>query len=53
MVFHKDRSVTRWSNLNNEKDNLENVNKIAEENKEFIIRQTSEEGKFSIRKLLL
>lgn len=53
MVFHKDRSVTRWSNLNNEKDNLENVSKIAEENKEFIIRQISEDGKFSIRKLLL
>jgi hypothetical protein len=53
MVFHKDRSETRWSYLNNEKDNLENVSKIAEENKEFIIRQTSEEGKFSMRKVHL
>lgn len=53
MVFHKDRSETRWSYLNNEKDNLENASKIAEENKEFIIRQTSEEGKFSIRKVHL
>lgn len=53
IVFHKDRSVTRWSNLNNEKDNVENISEIIEENKEFIIRQTSEEGKFSIRKLLL
>ncbi|WP_160692140.1 DUF6033 family protein [Clostridium sp. C2-6-12] len=53
IVFHKDRSVTRWSNLNNEKDNLENVSKIVEVNKEFIIRQTSVNGKFSIRKLIL
>jgi hypothetical protein len=39
MIFHKDGAVTRWSYLNNEKDSLENVSKIAEENKEFIIRK--------------
>lgn len=53
MIFHKDGSVTIWSYLNNEKDNLEDISKIAEENKEFIIRQTSEAGEFSIRKLIL
>ena len=53
IVFHKDGSITRWSNINKERNNLENISEIDEENKEFVIRQTSKEGKFSIRKLLV
>lgn len=41
MVFHKDRSVTKWSNINNVKDNFENISEIVEDSREFIIRQTS------------
>jgi hypothetical protein len=40
IIFHKDTAITQWS-------------KIDKEKKEFVIRQISEQGNFSIRKLVV
>lgn len=53
IIFHKDTAITQWNKIDMGKKHWKVLNEENNEKKEFVIRQISKEGNFTIRKLVV